>query len=228
MAKGHRKLDTELDQNLSDEIRAVGGDPDFVRFLLAWNGLIWTEEVPLMPDRFSDAYLKRLKRRIKQRVGDDWKRDWNEIKNESLKPRRKMVLRRTLFVQEPQSPNPPHRGKNIQFWSTAFDLRNYFRRLTGKPHMKLVRQILRGQSEDYVSFNSEWNKRSSSFDPKEGVARQDTFAKFYEFNRARIMEALETGLPLYTNLNNELPIKVIVVDESEGKPAEETTKHQTK
>jgi len=160
---------TGLERDVEDEIRTLGGDPDFVRFLLAFTTMSPPgEELPLIPARDAKDYAANLENTIKEKEGHEWKRTWKRIRKESVIPRLKMTLRRTLFWKSPPKPNPPHRPFNSARWQTVADLRNYFSDLTGKPKMNLVFRIVSPYVEenyigDELSLRKEWDKRKGRF-----------------------------------------------------------------
>lgn len=220
MAKPPSFSDTALKKPLREEITKMGGDPDFIWFIIEWCGGDSRIE-DFMKEKYSEAYLKRLKNKIKKDIGENWKSVDNDVKNECLRPRKKLKLKKSLFRLEPLTPNPSNRPPHYEKWLTVFYLREYFKKITGKPNMGLITKILlpHKDDKDYNPFNSEWYRRSEWFkednDLKTSLGSNnehllpiadlngnallsiDGLIRFYQSNQDKIIKALETGRPLY-------------------------------
>ena len=181
---------------IQKEIEEMKADPDFVEFVMGWHGVIGATEVPFTAEKESAAYQRKIKRWTRRDFGADWKFYWGVILNECWKARRKMVLRRNLFKMEPRGPKPNHRPRNEERWNAIFDLRNYFKKLTGRPHRALLGRLFY-PNQDEFTFNAEWEKRKNWFKDEDGAERLEKLELFYKHNRARILETLQTGLPFY-------------------------------
>lgn len=221
MAKPPSFSDIDLNNTLRKEITKIGGNPDVVRFLTGWCNLISSKKIDLMDKmdkKFTDAYLKKIKRKASKDGGKEY---WEEIKTESLTPRKKMKLRKSLFMLSPVGPNPSHCPPHYEKWLAVFYLREYFKKITGKPKMKLIAKILlpHKDDKDYNPFNSEWYRRGKWFNVNEDLKTSlgssnehllpiadlngnplisiDGLIRWYQSNQAKIIEALETGIPVY-------------------------------
>ncbi|MCZ6799472.1 MAG: hypothetical protein O7F12_03205 [Nitrospirae bacterium] len=206
MVKASAFLDTiGLPDSLREDIVGIGGDPDFVGFVLAWHGVIGSERVPFTHDRPSQTIIRRTKRRLQKVWGHLYHKEWKNILYEWRK-RPKLILQRTLFKLEPQPENPPHRSRSESKWMAVCDLRNYFKGVTGQPKMELIRRAL-GLGGVYGTFNPEWQRRKSWFDEKEAADRLDRLKAFYSINHERILETLKSGIPLYERHCQNSPVK---------------------
>ncbi len=196
MAKGLVVLDMPgLSDKQRKEIVSVGGDPDFVEFVLAWHGVIRAERVPFTHDRPSQTIIRHTKRRLLRAWGSVHPKAWKEILF-AWRERPKLMLHKTLFTVEPQSVTPPHRPRDTAKWTAVCDLRNYFKRVSGGPKMILIQESL-GLGRAYGQFNPEWQRRKSWFGEIEATERLDKLRIYYQVNRDSIRDSLQTGIPLY-------------------------------
>jgi hypothetical protein len=84
MAERHQFLD-RLSPDVCKHVRQIGGDPDFVDFLLGWYGLLrmdplLTEVLPLTTwPYWSTSRQRQVKRELQRRHGDTWKTKWKDI-----------------------------------------------------------------------------------------------------------------------------------------------------
>jgi hypothetical protein len=165
---------------------------------LSWggNGVIGATEAPFTAEKESAAYQKKIKRWTKDDFGTLWRFYWQVILNECWKARRKIVMQRNLFKLEPRGPNPTHRRRNDAVWNTIFDLRNYFIKIDGTPHMRLLGRLLCPNQQE-VTFNGEWQDRKAWFTNENGAERLEKLQRFYTHNRVRILETLRTRIPFY-------------------------------
>ena len=185
-----------MDATLRKEIEDIKVDPDFVAFVKAWHGVTGATEVPFTVEKESPAYQKKIKRWTQRDWGIKWRFYWKVISNECWKARRQIVLQKNLFTMEPRGPNPNHRRRNEALWSAVFDLRYYFEKMSGRPHMGILgRLFYPNQNEE--TFNGEWHDRRDWFKDEKGDERLETLELFYKHNRARILETLETRIPFY-------------------------------
>jgi hypothetical protein len=186
-----------MDLSIRTDIEKIGGDPDFVEFIMAWHGEIGaTTSVPFAGEIQAEAYQKKIKRWTQRDFGTNWKFYWKVIWGECWNARRKIVLRRNLFKLEPRVTQAAHRPRNEGRWNAVFDLRNYFIKIDGRPHMRLV-GLLFYPDQDEDTFIKEWERRKDWFKDENGAERLDQLEGFYAHNRVRILETLRTGIPFY-------------------------------
>ena len=79
--------------------------------------------------------------------------------------------------------------------------------------MELIRQAL-GLDEVYWTFdtfNEEWQRRKAWFDETVAADRLERLQTFYSFNHDRVLETLQTGLPLYKQQSQNLQVKTKLV-----------------
>jgi hypothetical protein len=194
-----------MDATIRKEIEAMNADPDFVEFVLGWHGVIGATEVPFTAEKESVAYQRKIKRWTQKAYGTEWRFYWGVILNECWKTRRQMVLQRNLFKMEPRGPNPNHRPRNDAVWSAVFDLRNYFEKISGRPQMGLLGRLFYPNQRE-VRFNGEWYERKDWFTNENGAERLETLERFYQHNRARILETLRTRIPFYAKWESASPV----------------------
>jgi len=189
---------TKLSDSLRKEIAGIGGDPDFVEFVLAWHGLIESELVRFTDETPSQTIIRRTKRRLRKVWGEMHHQEWKDILD-VWRRRQKLILHKTLFRLEPKAEHPPHRPRNESKWITVCDLRNYFKGVTGRPQMELIRQALGldGVYWTFATFNLEWHRRKTWFCETEAVDRLAKLEVFYTTNHDRVLETLQTGISLY-------------------------------
>ena len=194
-----------MDDTLRKEIEDMKADPDFVEFVMAWHGVIGATDVPFTAEKESAAYQKKIKRWTQRDWGTDWRFYWKVISNECWKARRQIVLQKNLFKMEPRGPNPNHRRRNEAIWNAVFDLRNYFEKMSGRPHMGLLgRLFYPNQNED--TFTKEWHKRKDWFKDEKGAERLEKLELFYTHHHDRILETLRTGIPFYAKWESASPV----------------------
>lgn len=196
MVKARAILDIRpLSVDLCEEIEVMGGDPNFVKFVLAWHGVLGFERMPFPLEPPSHTAKRRIKRRLQKAFGQTQPSEWKDILFE-WRRRPTLRLKRTLFKLEPLAEPPPHRARQDAKWRAVCDLRNYFRQQTGQPKMYLIEQIMDFQGM-YWQFNAEWQRRKSWFCEQEAKDRLDLLITFFTCHHHRILTALETGIPLY-------------------------------
>lgn len=188
----------KLSDSLRKEIVSIGGDPDFVEFVLAWHGVNESELVRFTDETPSQTIIRRTKRRLGKVWGNMQHQEWKDILD-VWRRRRKLLLHKTLFRLEPQAEHPPHRPRKESKWITVCDLRNYFKGVTGRQQMQLIRRALGldGVYWTFATFNLEWQRRKAWFDETEAVDRLAKLEAFYTTNHDRVLETLQTGIPLY-------------------------------
>jgi hypothetical protein len=194
-----------MDATIQKEIEKMKLDEEFVEFVMAWHGVIGATAVHFTTENESPTYQKRIKRWTQRDWGTDWRFYWKVISNECWKARRQIVLQRNLFKMEPRGPNPNHRRRNEAIWSAVFDLRNYFEKMSGRPHMGLLgRLFYPNENED--TFTKEWHKRKDWFEKEKGAERLEKLRLFYTHHHTRIQETLRTGIPFYAKWEPVVPV----------------------
>jgi len=199
MVKGAGIVDmSKLSDSLRKEIVSIAGDPDFVEFVLAWHGVIESELVRFTDETPSQTIIRRTKRRLLRVWGKMHHTEWKDIRDVWHR-RKKLILHKTLFRLEPQAEHPPHRPRDESKWRAVCDLRNYFTGVAGRPRMELIRQALGldGVYWTFATFNQEWQRRKAWFGQTEAVDRLAKLETFYSTHHARILETLQTAIPLY-------------------------------
>ncbi len=185
-----------MDDTLRKEIKGMKAEPDFVEFVMAWHGVIGGTDVDLTAEKESAAYQRKIKRWTQRDCGTKWQFYWRVISNDCCKARRQIVLQKHLFKMEPRGPNPNHRRRNEAIWSAVFDLRNYFEKKSGRPHMGLIGRLFFPKEQE-VTFHGEWQERKDWFKDEKGDERLESLELFYSHHHDRIIETLRTGIPFY-------------------------------
>ena len=194
-----------MDDTLREEIVDIKADPDFVELVMAWHGGIGGTDVDFTAEKESAAYQKKIKRWTQRDWGTKWQFYWKVISNECWKARRQIVLQKNLFKMEPRGPNPNHRRRNEAIWNAVFDLRNYFEKKSGRPHMGLLgRLFYPNENED--TFTKEWHKRKDWFEKEKGAERLEKLQLFYTHHFTRILETLRTGIPFYAKWESAVTV----------------------
>jgi hypothetical protein len=194
-----------MDDTLRKEIEGIKANPHFVELVMAWHGVIGGTDVDFTAEKESAAYQKKIKRWTQRDWGTKWQFYWKVISNECWKARRQIVLQKNLFKMEPRGPNPNHRRRDEALWNAVFDLRNYFEKVSGRPHMGLLGRLFFPKALE-VTFNGEWHDRKDWFKSEKGDERLETLELFYTHNRARILETLQTRIPFYAKWESLSPI----------------------
>ena len=88
MAKATSKLDTGLEDRARTVAQGLKVDPCLILFILAWNGVIYSEEIPFTTEKYSEAYQRRAKRHLQRQFGPNWKLWWEGNKAELRKRKR--------------------------------------------------------------------------------------------------------------------------------------------
>ena len=203
MAKDPRILDTPvLPLDLKETIRSLGGDADFVKFLLCWHEVHGIQTISAPFESTSPTKKRRVKRRLEKAFTFFSPSYWKEILLE-WRRRPKRQFRRALFSFGPEPDRPAHRPRKEGKWMAVADLRAYFLQLTGKTQMGLIQEITNVQGE-YLSFTAEWGRRTSWFDEQETIDRLDKLRTFFAANHSRILNTLQTGIPLYEQEGQQL------------------------
>jgi len=184
-------------RNIEQELKRIGADSDFMRFILIRNGLVIQPQIlHFTTTKRPEAYQKRIKRQVQKCFGNQWRGYWKIVKK-GWRDQDRMLLQKGLFKLEPLPPNPPHRPRDYPLWSAVYDLRNYIIKLTEKPKMSLIEEFLKTEGLwDSGSLSKEWDKRKKWF---EGIWRPsiEDLLKWYEVNKERINEAIKTQIPIW-------------------------------
>jgi len=184
-----------LDEAIQGARNECGVQAGVIRFLLAWDGVRYFVEKPFLLEKLSDAYRKKIKRRVqkKERPNDAPKM----IKTISAEWKRLGELRQlqTLFELTPLPPDPQH-GLLAPRWLCCFDLRNYFSKVTGQPQMKHVARVLFPNLKP-ESVDQGWSRNKPRFREVDGDARLETLLRFYVARSEKIRISIKTGIPLW-------------------------------
>src|SRR5437870_2314558 len=97
LAKPPSNPDTVLCNSVRDAILQAGGDPDFVRFLLAWCG--YTGAHDHFMDKLSPARRKQLTRAYAKDYGSAGRAAYRAYRDGVLKPLHRHTVRSALFHQ---------------------------------------------------------------------------------------------------------------------------------
>ncbi len=201
--KSDREVFLERIETLRGKLYEIRIDADFISFVAGWTGLIGSEVEELSGQKFSQSFLKKVKRKAQKEGGKEY---WKEIHGKSLKPRLKMKLYKNLFRMEPVAPNPRHRpARSYPLILTTDYLREYFFLLTGKPQMERYIAPILGKS--YNVLNSEWSRGRKLLEgkdsPETGQMGFLDLCKWYATNIKRVLVALQTGIPVYMQKQDE-------------------------
>jgi hypothetical protein len=104
MAERRQFLD-RLTPDVRAQVRQIGGDPDFVDFLLGWYGLLRMD--PLVMEMaslkiktwpyWSTTRQRQVKRELQERYGPAWKTKWEDIQ---ARARSKAWFKKVRRVQD--------------------------------------------------------------------------------------------------------------------------------
>lgn len=189
------------DKELKNKIIALNADPYFIWFYCGWNNLINTECYCFQSEGFDASYQKKVKRDIQKEYGDNWEKEWEYQKTEGFKARNKLMITKSLFKLEEMIPLPKKNGRprDMVFWQTIFDIKNYFVKITGEPRMRLLSDVF----FPYLATNylgAEWSRRKSWFteaEIMESEKRVSDAERFYSTKNLIIRECLRENKPLY-------------------------------
>lgn len=123
---------------IDQKIRSLGGDPGFVRFILANEGVVDTfSRRALSAAEERKSFRGNAGRRLRRKAGDDWP----AIKSNRSEMAR-VSLEYGLFSIRPCAPKKIGAQGKHGVWRAARLLRGYFELLTKKFHMELVSEIV--------------------------------------------------------------------------------------
>lgn len=218
----------EMDRETIKEIINIGGNPYFVRFLLAYHGLIHSEVAPFTITKWPEAQRKRTNRAIKKHFGNSAKSmqayTTRRIKKDYLNSK----ILKTPFYCTPLPSNPSYRPRKDAQWVAVYHLRNYFIKFTRRPNMSLIYKII-FPDKNYFYINSEWSKRRQRIETimsrpiftetingvsiTKAISMTDNgilvtmttneLLKYYEVNEEKIKEALDTDARLIDIIRNK-------------------------
>jgi len=205
----HRRFLDRLTPDVRDHVYDIGGDPDFIDFLLGWYGLL------RMDTSLTDAALLRIKtwpywstsrqrqekRKLRRDYGRTWKKEWENIKAcaRNYEPPR---FRTGLFAIDPQGPNPPHGPFQWNFWLAVCDAKNYFTRIAKRPHWDVMAEVFFSTHEPEYAV-AEWTKRSRRLSGLDHERSLNRVLSFYERFKPVILEVLKSGLPIWASPHRE-------------------------
>ena len=202
MLKLHKPSD------IRQELVKIGADPDFMRFILVWNELIFPSvKVDFITAKRPEAYQRKIKRRVEKDFGKkEGKKYWKEVIMRGWKERNKIILQKGPFKIEPLPPNPSNRPrKTYSLWSAVNDFRNYMNKLTTKPQMALIQEFLISAGLwGSGSLYKQWDKRKNWFKGNDYRIPIDDLLKYDEFNKDKewMSKTLKTGIPIYETLTS--------------------------
>jgi hypothetical protein len=203
----HRQFLDRLSPDVSKHVRQIGGDPDFVDFLLGWYGLLRmdpsrTEGLPLMTwPYWSTSRQRQIKRELKRRYGRTWKKKWKHIQAlaRSYEPPK---FKGGLFSMDPQGPKPPHGPFLLNFWLAVCDAKNYFTRIKKRAHWKVMAEVF-FPKQTFVYAQAEWAKRKARLSRIDPDVRLNRLLTFYEKFNPVILEVLTSRVPMWASPHRE-------------------------
>jgi hypothetical protein len=208
MAERHQFLD-RLTLDVREHVRQIGGDPDFVDFLLGWYGLLQmdpsvTEMASLKIKTWpfwSTTRQRQVKRELQERYGPAWEERWKEAKARarSYEPPK---FKGGLFSIDPQGPRPAHGPFRWNFWLALCDVKNYFTRIAKRPHWDLIVDVFfSGQEYNYAQ--AEWAKRQGRLSRIDHERSLNRVLSFYTTYKPVILEVLKTRVPMWASPHRE-------------------------
>ena len=212
MAKDPLKLD-RLSNSLRNVVEGIGGEPDFIDFLLGWYGLLNCEstELPTWP-YWSTAAQRKKKRELEAQYGDLWRVEWKKLQAEAKCYKRETKFYTNLFALEPQTKKVGHRPMKSNFWFAMSDTKNYFCRVSGKPNWNLLAKIFYetgGEVFGYQYAQAEYAKRKGYLGRYDGEIRLDKLIRTYGTFKPVIMEVLKSRTPMWAPPHREKAQKIL-------------------
>ncbi len=136
-----------INPDLEREITRIGGDSGLVRLILASEGVVGVhQQRALSAQDERQSFRGNAGRRLKREAGPEYR--------DLIVNRRKMgrvMLEKTLFSIQPAPPKRRGEQEKRPRWRAACLLRQYFVRLTKRPHIGLIAKIV-SPDIDYDSF----------------------------------------------------------------------------
>ena len=208
MAERRQFLD-RLSPDVRQHVRQIGGDPDFVDFLLGWYGLLRMDpsvkEMASLRMRtwpyWSTSRQRQVKRELKRRYGRTWKKKWKDVqaRARSYEPPR---FRAGLFSIDPQGAKPPHGPFLWNFWLALCDAKHYFTRIKKKPHWGVIAEVFFPKHR-FNYAQSEWAKRKARLSGIDHERSLNRVLSFYATFKPVILEVLKTGVPMWASPHRE-------------------------
>ena len=208
MAERRQFLD-KLTPDVRDRVSGIGGNPDFVDFLLGWYGLLRMDpsvkEMALLRTKtwpyWSSSRQRQVKRELKRDYGRRWKKKWEKIQAlaRSYEPPK---FKGGLFSIDPRGPNPPHGPFRWNFWLAVWDTKNYFTRIANRPHWDLIAEVFFPE-QAFGYAQAEWAKRKARFAKLDHEESLNQVLSFYGRLEPVIMEVLKSGIPMWASPHRE-------------------------
>jgi len=208
MAERRQFLD-RLTLDVRKHVRLIGGDPDFVDFLLGWYGLLRmgssvTEMASLKIKTWpywSTTRQRQVKRELKERYGPAWKTKWEDIQA-SARSYEPPKFKGGLFSIDPQGFNPAHGPFRWNFWLALCDVKNYFTRIAKRPHWDLIAEVFFPE-QAFGYAQSEWAKRKARLSGLDHQRSLNRVLSFYERFNPVILEVLKDRRPIWAPPHRE-------------------------
>lgn len=208
MAERRQFLD-RLSPDVRAHVRKIGGDPDFVDFLLGWYGLLRmdpsvTEMASLKIKTWpywSTTRQRQVKRELKERYGPAWKTKWEEVQA-SARSYEPPKFKGGLFSIDPQGPNPAHGPFRWNFWLALCDVMHYFTRVKKKPHWDVIAEVFFPKYE-FNYAQSEWAKRKARLSGIDHERSLNRVLSFYKAYKPVILEVLTSRVPIWASPHQE-------------------------
>jgi len=206
MAERRQFLD-RLTPDVREHVRQIGGDPDFVDFLLGWYGLLLmdpllTEVLPITTWPFwSTSRQRQVKRELQRRHGPAWEERWKEAKARarSYEPPK---LEAGLFAIDLHGSKPPHGQFLSNRWLALCDVKNYFTRIAKRPHWDLIAAVF-FPDQTFLYAQAEWRRREERLSGIDHERSLNRVLSFHERFKPVIMEVLKSGLPIWAPPHRE-------------------------
>lgn len=205
----HRQFLDRLTPDVRAHVRQIGGDPDFVDFLLGWYGLLRMD--PSLPEAaslkiktwpyWSTTRQRQEKRKLQGQYPRTWKKKWKRIQAlaRSYEPPK---FKGGLFSMDPQGPKPPHGPFRWNFWLAVRDTKNYFRRITKRPHWNLIADVF-FPKQAFGYAQAEWARRKARFAKLDHERSLNRMLSFYQRFMPVILEVLKDRRPIWAPPHRE-------------------------
>ena len=230
MVKGPLKLD-RLSNSLRNSVVGIGGDPDFIDFLLGWYSLLpcQSTELPTWP-YWSTSVQRKKKRELEVEYGESWRVEWKKLQTAA----KSYKFYTNLFGIEPQTKKVGHRRRKSYFWFAMSDTQNYFRRISGRPNWDITAKIFYGTGGKFFGYQhaqAEYAKRKGYLRRYDGEIRLDNVIRFYRNFKPVIMEVLESGTPMLAPPHREKVekrVKKLGIEEALGVVPIDNSAHEVR
>jgi hypothetical protein len=208
MAERRQFLD-RLTPDVRAHVSQIGGDPDFVDFLLGWYGLLRMD--PSLPEAaslkirtwpyWSTTRQRQEKRKLQRQYRRTWKKKWRHIQAlaRGYQPSK---FKGGLFSIDPQGPNPAHGTFRLNFWLAVRDTKNYFRRIKKRPHWNLIADVF-FPKHAFGYAQAEWARRKARFAKLDHEESLNQALSFYGKLKPVILEVLKSGIPMWASPHRE-------------------------